>query len=153
MNRQPELFEHEEAGLVRDLKALAVSRLPAGKCYVEETSNPMLWHSSRVSWDTGADKPLRMEVYYHSFEYCLPVLAHEVGHLMTLAQEGGVTFYASSDVHRYIAEELASKWAVEWLAGKVPAVRLRWIIGLLQRCLDNYRPPYVRRAVLKEVKP
>lgn len=151
MSRQLELFQHEEVRLVDELKRLAVPLL-AGKCYVEETSNPMLWHNSHVTWEEVGNRPLRMEVYYHAFEYCLPVLAHEVGHLMTLKDVDGITFYVSSDVHRYLAEEMASRWAVMWLCSRVPAKRLAWIIGLLQGCLDNYRPIGCKRAVLKAVK-
>jgi hypothetical protein len=137
----PKVDELHLQGVLVDV---ACKYIEAQAIHIDETQNDQLWQRSRVKWagrDSWAKGPQGLEVYYHKASIMLPVLAHEVGHLETMNELGGIKFYASNERNRYHAEAMASKWALEFLAGHGIAGK-RWneCAALLQGCLDGYRP-------------
>ena len=122
------------------LVEIAGHSLPVKAIHVDETSNPELWHSSRVRWSVEEKRPIALEAYYHSKAVRLPVLAHEVGHLETLPKLGAIEFYISSESNRYHAEVEASRWAVAFLKSNgLQGGEYVEAVQLLQGCLDNYK--------------
>lgn len=124
---------------LQGLLDIARSYIPAAEVHVDATENRELWHRSRVRWVPGGG-PKALEVYYHSFELLLPVLAHEVGHLETIPELGGIDYYSAGGVSQYKCEYFASSWALGYLrAAGMGLKELRAAQALLQGCLDNYR--------------
>jgi len=118
----------------------------SGGFHVEETSNPSLFRRSNVRWEYG--QPVAIEVYYHNAFIGAVTLAHEVGHLKTLAELGGAAAYRE-EKKRYEIEQCASIWALNFLAecgaNRAFLVEAR---QLLQGCLDNYSVPGQSRRLL-----
>lgn len=128
---------------------IARSYIPAAAVHVDATDNRELWHRSRVKWENGGldfygkpriYKPVFLEVYYHSFDVLLSVLAHEVGHLETIPELGGIDYYTAGGSCQYRCEYFASSWALGYLrAAGMPLKELRAAQARLQSCLDNYQ--------------
>lgn len=133
-------YSHDET--LQGLLDIARKHIPAAAVHVDATENRELWHRSRVKWETGIDKvqgPVNMEVYYHKIEVLLPVLAHECGHLETMASMGGIAYYQGGAVNKYKCEYIASRWALGYLRHAGMSLKaLRAAQELLQSCLDNY---------------
>jgi hypothetical protein len=139
---------------LQGLLDIARSHIPAAAVHVDATDNRELWHRSRIRWESDSLKgrgPKSLEVYYHSFEVLLPVLAHEVGHLETIPELGGIEYYSAGGSCQYRCEYFASRWALGYLrAAGMGLKELRAAQAQLQSCLDNYqaRLEVSQRAVL-----
>lgn len=141
--------KEKEAGVIEELKAIAGQQVPASSIHLDETSNPLLFVRSGVKWENSG--PLGLQVYYHHAGLALPIMAHEVGHLQTMAEAGGWVVYHSSEGHRYIAEAYASRWAMAYLSKRgIKGYRLNECLAFLQDCLDSYRPAAHKRIELRE---
>ena len=144
---------------VEALVSIAGRYLPSDKIHVDETVNAELWHRSRVVWNSDTMQPQGLDVYFHMPAVRLPVLAHEVGHLLTLpelakAKNTSVDYVVKNDRNRYEAEVKASQFAVAFMAeAGLAGQAFIEAVKLLQGCLDNYYsglelPVWVKREVL-----
>lgn len=112
-----------------------------------------MWHRSRIKWSSELGAPVSLEVYYHSGLYLLPVLAHEVGHLETMAELGGIAYYQAGAFEKYNCEYHASSWALKYLAGHgVKGARLKAFRDILQGCLNSYGEDVQGRKLVLEVE-
>jgi len=124
---------------VEELMRMASQELPEHKSHIEPAPVGMSAHRSSVIFKKSENKAQYIQIYYKSEDDILPALAHEMGHVMTLPELGGVPFYQESYQNEYDAEFKASQWACAWLVEHVEDDRiLNSCLQRLQLALDSY---------------
>lgn len=129
------------------LTAVAGRHLPERKIYVERTQDDTLWRRSFVGWQDG--QATRLKAYHHEPRLLPFILAHEVGHLETMASVGGMDVIKSSPRTQYHAEAMASRWGLAFLRTLgIDEATYKEGAEVLQGCLDRYKPAKAVRYVL-----
>jgi len=123
--------------LEKKLLDIAREQMTEHKSFCDYTPEHGMVYKSRLNWID--DKPYYIEAYYTNEVEHLCVLSHEVGHLKTLPQLGGMTYYRENYFNTYHAEKVASLWAINFLEGNgIKGKLLNDCIDELQKALDSH---------------